>query len=198
MIGGLRIFTNDTQQTEDSQSATSSSEDSISDAPSGDLAPSSQDSSDFSNLARESGFLWDRLVPVNDVKSGFDFAYDFKDQYIYWLEHNQSYSSLDIQKVKFDGEERTTLASNDLLDHTSFDAVFSLEFDPSSRNIFLSNMFQSQLEVISVDTKHRALVFGGSQQETGVGRPAAITVNYVNGEIYWVDNGYEAVPIKIG
>lgn len=100
--------------------------------------------------------------------------------------------------MKFDGEDRSTLASNDLIDHEHFDAVFAFELDPASRNFFLANMFQSQIEVISLETRHRTLIHSGSDSETGVGRPAAITVNHIDSEIYWIDNGYEAVPIKIG
>lgn len=153
---------------------------------------------EYSNLMRESGFLWDRIVPVNDIRYGYDFTYDYKDQCIYWLEHNTSYSAVDIQKVKFDGEDRSTLVSHDLLDHEHFDAVFSFELDPFSRNLFLANAFQSQIEVISLETKHRTLIYSGSSSEVGVGRPGAMTVNSEEAEVYWIDNGFESVPIKIG
>ena len=86
-------------------------------------------------------------MPVNDIQSGYDFAYDYREQSIYWLEHNSSFSSVDTKKVKFDGEDRTTLVSNDLVDHEHFDAVFTFEFDAASRNLFVGNMFQSQIEV---------------------------------------------------
>lgn len=147
---------------------------------------------------RESGFLWDRIVPVNDLRSGYDFTYDYRDQCIYWLEHNSTYSAVDIQKVKFDGEDRSTLVSHDLVDHEHFDAIFSFEFDSVSRNLFLVNAFQSQIEVISIETKHRALIYSDSSSEIGVGRPTAITINSEEAEIYWIDTGYEAVPVKIG
>ena len=192
IIGGLRIFANDTQQIEEqpTTSIVDSDDDSSSDV--------DDESSELSSLARESGFVWDRLVPVNDIQSGYDFAYDYREQSIYWLEHNSSFSSVDIKKVKFDGEDRATLVSNDLVDHEHFDAVFTFEFDAASRNLFVGNMFQSQIEVISVETRHRAVVYSGSTSEMGVGRPAAIAVNYEDAEVYWIDNGFEAVPLKIG
>ena len=63
-------------------------------------------------MVRESGFLWDRLVPVNDVSFGYDFAYDFKEQIIYWLQHNRSTYSLNIHRVNFDGENRELFISS--------------------------------------------------------------------------------------
>lgn len=187
-IGGLRIFTNDTQINDDLSSSTSQAIDEM-------IVDGGQD---YSNIMRESGFLWDRIVPVNDIRSGYDFVYDYKSQYIYWLEHNTSYSAVDIKKVKFDGEDRSTLVSHDLIDYDHFDSIFSFEFDPASRNLFLANFAQSQIEVISIDTKHRTLIYLGYNTEIGVGRPTAITINSEDAEVYWIDNGLESVPIKIG
>lgn len=191
IIGGLRIYTNDTQQAEEPSLPSGGDE-------TADVGGEYGAAGDMSNLMRESGFLWDRLVPVNDIQNGYDFAYDYTSQYIYWLEHNTTWSSVDIQKVRFDGEERSILASNDLVDHEHFDAVFTFEFDPASRNLFVANMYQSRIEVISIETKHRTLIYSGSSSDTGVGRPGSIAINSADAEVYWIDNGFEAVPIKIG
>lgn len=91
MIGGIKINSNDTLQPELSTPP-----------PLSPLFPA-QDTY-FSNLERESGFLWDRMVTVNDIKSGFDYTYYFDDQIIYWLGHDWSNSGLTINKIKFDGE----------------------------------------------------------------------------------------------
>lgn len=193
MIGGLRISPNDTVQPDEISTSPA-----VSDTDFSTQSDFPVDEADYTNLARDSGFLWDRIVPVNDIHNGFDFTYDFREQTIYWLEHNQTTASLDIQRVQFDGEQRGTLSSNDIVDYEHFGAVFCLEFDPSSRNLFYSNTYQSQIEVINVDNKHKTLIYSGSQDETGVGRPFMLTVNFIDFEIYWIDYGLEAVPIKIG
>jgi hypothetical protein len=109
-IGGLKIFPNDTSQagpTEPLPNTPVTPDDSISidaDLSAGETA--------MANMVRESGFLWDRLVPVNDISHGFDFAYDFRAQNVYWLQHNRSSYSLNIHRVKFDGEDRQVFVSN--------------------------------------------------------------------------------------
>lgn len=104
-IGGLQILSNDTKPTNIIPSNLPLADDlDKSDLSTGELA--------LSAIVRESGFLWDRLVPVNDVSFGYDFTYDFKEQNIYWLEHNRSTYSLNIHRVKFDGENREIFVSS--------------------------------------------------------------------------------------
>lgn len=184
MIGGLKIYSNDSILPDELPSADSSQTSSI----------ELDEDSDFSNLQRESGFLWDRLVPVNDILNGYDFTYDFKNQFIYWLQHNSTTSAINIQRVQFDGEKRDVLSTNT---NDFFGFPYCLEFDPSSRNLFIGDIQQSQLEVVNVDNSQRTVVLSGSSSETGVGQPIMIEVNYIDAEIYWVDNGMESVPKKI-
>ena len=189
VIGGLSIYSNDTIQTDDTQDPTPNSNE---DADQSEI--SSEDSS-FSSVVRDSGFLWDRLVPVNSIQDGFDFTYDFKEQNIFWLQHNQTSYSMNIHKVQFDGEKRELFASND---DESFGSPFCLEFDSYSRNLFIGNMMQSQIEIINVDNLQRTVLFSGNQNETGVGHPIRMTINYLDNELYWLDDGYQVVPKKIG
>ena len=110
-IGGLKIFPNDTSQPDQMMPIPNPLVNSDDDSASIGVDLSTDETA-MSQIARDSGFLWDRLVPVNDISHGFDFAYDFKEQNIYWLQHNQSSYSLDIQRVKFDGENREVFVSN--------------------------------------------------------------------------------------
>ncbi|RNA22803.1 Low-density lipo receptor-related 2 [Brachionus plicatilis] len=181
MIGGIKINSNDTLQPELSTPAP--------------LSPlfAAQDTH-FSNLERESGFLWDRMVTINDIKSGFDFTYNFDDQIIYWLEHDWSNSGLTINKIKFDGEQRSQLSADQ---SQSFGYIYCLDFDTSSRNIFLGNIQESQIEVVNADNFHRAVIFSGSVHQLGVGQPISIAVNSEDHEVYWIDRGFDSVPMKI-
>lgn len=110
-IGGLKIFPNDTSQVDSTVPVPSTLVDPNDDSASvgADL---SGDETAMAQMVRQSGFLWDRLVPVNDISHGFDFAYDYRTQNIYWLQHNRSSYSLNIHRVKFDGEDREVFVSN--------------------------------------------------------------------------------------
>lgn len=179
-IGGLSIFANDTSQIEDTIANPSE----IADEPT-DIPPSSIDKD----------LLWERLIPVTNIRNGFDFTYDFTNQIIYFLQHNATTAALNIESVEFSGANRAPFTTNDA--HLAF-TPFCLDFDPSSGNLIVANTLNSLLEVYNTRTRHRAVVFGGNDRETGVGFPTALTVNYQDSEIYWIDHGMEAVPKKIG
>jgi low density lipoprotein-related protein 2 len=91
IIGGLRIFANDTSQSEETETQTSSVTNNKDEA-----SPDSPLSTDELMLTRESGFTWTRMVPVNDITFGYDFTYDYREQYIYWLQHSSSSYSISI------------------------------------------------------------------------------------------------------
>ena len=146
IIGGLKIFSNDTTQTDESsvQIPTNDKDEASSDS------PLSTDESILATLTRDSGFVWSRMTPVNDISFGYDFTYDYRDQYIYWLQHSPNTYSLNIQRVKFDGENREVFVSTD---DEVFSSPFCLEFDPYSRNLIVGNLIQSFIEIINADNK---------------------------------------------
>ncbi len=186
IIGGFRIYPNDSSPLDDTTSS-----------------PSSTNNEDqtYSELSREdsgdASILWSRITPVNGLLNGYDFAYDFRDQFLYWLEHNQSSSAFDLARVKFDGEERTAHFS-----HTSDyegPGAFSIDFDHTSRNLYMTNYEQSQIEALNVDNKQRVVVYSSStNDELGVGRPTRLALNLQEAELYWIDMGFDGVPRKIG
>ena len=144
------------------------------------------------------GFLWERLVPVDNVNDGYDFAYDFTGQTLYWLEHNHSSfdsHAVNVKRVQFDGEQRQSLTSSssssgdedDNLEEQSLSEPYCLEFDYASRNLILGSTSESDLSALNVDNLQRTVIFAGSNVETGVGAPTMLAINYVDSEIYWID-----------
>jgi low density lipoprotein-related protein 2 len=188
VIGGLKIFPNDTVQTDNFPT--------FSDSLFEDEVKNDEESGELFNVQRERGFMWDRLVPVNDIEDGYDFTYDYGEQYLYWLQHNKSSSAISIQRVKFDGEKRETLISINNVELLS--QAYCLDFDASSRNLFIGNIIDSQIEAINVDNMQRTVIFSEKKNEFGIGRPIMITINFLDSEIYWLDEGFELVPKKIG
>ncbi len=185
----MKIYPNDTAQLDATETATTASR-AVSSTGDDDSALDAA----YSDLAREDGsMLWSRITPINGLRNGYDFTYDYSRQTIYWLEHNMSVSAFDIIRVKFDGEGRQRLNSG-----SAVTSAYCIEFDESSRNLFIGNALESQIEVLNVDNNQRAVVCSGSSSETGVGRPVEITVNYVDAEVYWLDDGAGVVPKKIG
>jgi hypothetical protein len=191
IIGGMRIYPNDTSQEPVDQPTTPSSISSIT------VPASSSDGqldAAYADLTREDGsMLWTRITPINGLRTGYDFTYDFNKQVVYWLEHNQTAGAFDIMRVNFDGEGRERLSSN-----AAATSAFCLEFDEASRNLFVGNSFESQIDVVNVETMQRAVVLAGNVDETGVGFPVEIAVNAADAELYWVDWGLGVVPQKIG
>ncbi len=186
----LKIYPNDTAQFDGTESVTTPTS-SLAVASAGD--DSSLDVA-YSDLEREDGsMLWSRITPINGLRNGYDFTYDFNKQTIYWLEHNLTVSAYDILRIKFDGEDRQRLNSG-----SAVTSAYCIEFDESSRNLFIGNPIESQIEVLNVDNMQRAVIFSDSSTENGVGRPIEITVNYVDAEVYWLDDGAGVVPKKIG
>jgi len=82
-------------------------------------------------------------------------------------------------------------------DDEVFSSPFCLEFDPNSRNLIVGNLMQSFIELINVDNRQRSLLYSNSQNETGVGYPLMISVNSIDNEIYWLDEGLGVVPRKL-
>ena len=189
VIGGLKVYANDTTLDTESDSSSPFANQTLS---------VNDDSSEVDDSLTRSGlndgFLWERLVPVNHVNDGYDFTYDFTGQTIFWLEHNHSsyYShAININRVQFDGEKRelfTSSSSGDEDDDSSdMSEPYCLDFDYSSRNLVLASVSHADLSVLNVDNMQRAVIFAGSNTETGVGRPIMVCVNYIEGEIYWID-----------
>ena len=138
------------------------------------------------------GFLWERLVPINNVNDGYDFAYDFTGQTIYWLEHNHSSvhsfdHAINIKRVQFDGEQRSILMTTTMNETNVMSEPYCLEFDAASRNLILGSVNSADLSVLNVDNLQSSVIFAGSNLETGVGRPTMLTVNLIDNEIYWID-----------
>ena len=188
IIGGIRISSNDTQQPDESI------------IPRTTLTPAATNDGDetsisFSpNFSGESDFLWDRMIPVSSIKYGYDFAYDYKDQIIFFLQHNFTSWATDIEKVNFDGTNRNTFTKQSQYKNSPF----CLEVDPSSRNIFIGNIIKSSIDVYNMRSRHRAVLLQGSNTETGVGYPLMFAINYIDSELYWIDEGDGQVPRKIG
>jgi len=138
------------------------------------------------------GFIWERLVPVNNVNDGYDFAYDFTGQTVYWLEHNHSTvhdfdHAVNIKRVKFDGEQRDILMTTSMNETNVMSEPYCLEFDATARNLILGSVSDATLSVLNVDNLQSSVIFAGSNSETGVGRPTMLTVNFLDSEVYWID-----------
>lgn len=137
----------------------------------------------------------DRFVPVNDIINGYDFTFDPKNQIIYFLRHNSSSSSINIEKVGFDGTSRGFLYNSNTIIQNS---PFCIEFDDQTSNLVVGNALKSQLELLNTVNLKKTVLIGYNNQDTGVGFPVRLAVNYDDYEIYWIDDGYEQVPKKIG
>ena len=186
IIGGIRISANDTQQLDDDRTT-----------PLPTVDDTNEEVTAFSlspNFSGENDFLWDRMIPVSGIRYGYDFAYDFKEQIVFYLQHNYSSWALDIEQVNFDGTNKDTFTKSNQFKNSPY----CLEVDPSSRNLFVGNIIKSSIDVYSIKTKHRAVLLQGSNSETGVGYPLMMAINYIDSELYWIDEGYEKVPRKIG
>jgi hypothetical protein len=59
--------------------------------------------SDDGATAASMGLLWDCMIPVTDISYGYDFTYDYRDQYVYWIQHSLATNSLNIERVKLSG-----------------------------------------------------------------------------------------------
>ena len=66
VIGGMRIFANDSVQVDDSSAIDPTNGDSM-ETPDIDDSTLSKSESVIASMVHESGFLWDRLTPVNDI-----------------------------------------------------------------------------------------------------------------------------------
>lgn len=193
IIGGIRISPNDTSQYDDDFDRTTTAA-----RVNSDESVDTDDSSStyFStSYSSENDFLWDRMIPVSNIVNGYDFAYDFKDQIVYFLQHNYSSSAINIDQVSFDGSNRTGFTSNN---QQNVNSPYCIETDPSSRNIFVGNFLKSYIEVYNMKTRHRTVLFGGSNNIYGVGFPQMLAINYIESELYWIDDGLEQVPRKVG
>jgi low density lipoprotein-related protein 2 len=196
IMGGLKIYSNDTVQSDEATLNPSQIDPTNKDSPSSET-PLSQGEAVLAGLARDSGFIWSRMVPVNDITFGYDFTYDFRDQYIYWLQHSPATYAIHILRVKFDGENREVFMSGNGEQEEAFSSPMCLEFDPFARNLIVGHLVDSHIEVINVDNRQRTSLYSNSQNETGVGHPLMITLNTIDNEIYWIDDGLDIVPKKV-
>ena len=64
---------------------------------------------------------------------------------------------------------------------------YCLEFDATSRNLILGSVSDATLSVLNVDNLQSSVIYAGSNTETGVGRPTMLTVNFLDSEVYWID-----------
>lgn len=87
----------------------------------------------------------DAFVPVLGIKKGRDFDYDSKEGVIYWVEYDETSKQGSIQKIKFNGENRTSFLSYGLLG-----APYTIAIDWVSRNLYFGNMGASTIEVWNI------------------------------------------------
>uniref|UniRef100_A0A8C0TXJ2 Low-density lipoprotein receptor-related protein 2 n=1 Tax=Canis lupus familiaris TaxID=9615 RepID=A0A8C0TXJ2_CANLF len=132
----------------------------------------------------------DAMVPIAGVMNGYDVEFDDSEQFIYWVENPG-----EIHRVKTDGTNRTVLVSLSRLGSS-----MSLALDWISRNFYYTNPGTPSIEVLKLqgDVRYRKTLITNDGTALGVGSPVGITVDPVNGKLYWSDQGTDSgVPAKI-
>ncbi len=190
VIGGMRIFSNDTATRDEIIPSDTNSSNNLNESDGND----EDDDDDSINDERYVDFLWDHLIPVNDVASALDFTYDYQNLFIYMVKMNQT--AWYVERVRFDGTNRSVVLVNSL--NSQDVRSVCIELDSVSNNLFVGNSENSQIEAVNLRTKQRTTIYSNNQNETGVGDPFKLAINIDDNEIYWIDRGYELISKKIG
>uniref|UniRef100_A0A452F8B2 Low-density lipoprotein receptor-related protein 2 n=1 Tax=Capra hircus TaxID=9925 RepID=A0A452F8B2_CAPHI len=133
---------------------------------------------------------FDGMVPISGVRNGYDVAVDYSEQFIYWLENPG-----EIHRVKTDGTNRTVFAPL-----SSLGASASLALDWLSRNLYFTDHVTRSIKVVTLggDVSYGKTLITNDGTSLGVGLPVGITVDPINGKLYWSDRGTNnGLPPKI-
>ncbi|KAI4544121.1 hypothetical protein MG293_004387 [Ovis ammon polii] len=133
---------------------------------------------------------FDGMVPISGVRNGYDVAVDYSEQFIYWLENPG-----EIHRVKTDGTNRTVFAPL-----SSLGASASLALDWLSRNLYFTDHVTRSIKVVTLggDVSYGKTLVTNDGTSLGVGLPVGITVDPINGKLYWSDRGTNnGLPPKI-
>ncbi|XP_020846577.1 low-density lipoprotein receptor-related protein 2 isoform X2 [Phascolarctos cinereus] len=132
----------------------------------------------------------DAMVPIAGIRNGYDVDFDDSEQFIYWIENPG-----EIHRVKSDGTNRTVFAPASVLG-----SPVSLALDWISRNLYYTNPGTQSIEVLTLrgETRYRKSLITNDGTPLGAGFPIGITVDPVNGKMYWTDHGTESgIPAKV-
>ncbi|XP_043344111.1 low-density lipoprotein receptor-related protein 2 isoform X2 [Cervus canadensis] len=133
---------------------------------------------------------FDAMVPISGIRNGYDVAVDYSEQFIYWLENPG-----EIHRVKTDGTNRTVFAPL-----SSLGASASLALDWLSRNLYFTDHVTRSIKVLTLrgDVSYGKTLITNDGTSLGVGLPVGITIDPVNGKLYWSDRGTNSgIPPKI-
>uniref|UniRef100_A0A8C6B9V0 Low-density lipoprotein receptor-related protein 2 n=1 Tax=Monodon monoceros TaxID=40151 RepID=A0A8C6B9V0_MONMO len=133
---------------------------------------------------------FDAMVPISGIQNGYDVAVDYSEQFIYWLENPG-----EIHRVKTDGTNRTVFVPL-----SSLGASTSLALDWLSRNLYYTNRGTQSIKVLTLrgDVRYGKTLITNDGTNLGVGFPVGITIDPVNGKLYWSDRGTDSgIPPKI-
>ncbi|KAF4026407.1 hypothetical protein G4228_018431 [Cervus hanglu yarkandensis] len=133
---------------------------------------------------------FDAMVPISGIRNGYDVAVDYSEQFIYWLENPG-----EIHRVKTDGTNRTVFAPL-----SSLGASASLALDWLSRNLYFTDHVTRSIKVLTLrgDVSYGKTLITNDGTSLGVGLPVGITIDPINGKLYWSDRGTNSgIPPKI-
>ncbi|XP_015791351.1 low-density lipoprotein receptor-related protein 2 [Tetranychus urticae] len=136
------------------------------------------------------------FTPVIGVENGYDFDYDRKEGFIYWIQSkDDSRENSTINRVSLKGGNQTRFLPEGISS-----SICSLAFDWIGRNLYVGFNKSSSIAVIKVDgdQNYRRIILSNDGTPNGVGRPKSIALDPTSGAIYWLDEGGPNVPAKIG
>nr|XP_010969732.1 low-density lipoprotein receptor-related protein 2 isoform X1 [Camelus bactrianus] len=130
------------------------------------------------------------MVPVSGIHNGYDVEVDTSEQFIYWIENPG-----EIHRVKTDGTNRTVLVPLSRLGSAT-----SLALDWLSRNLYYTDHGTRSIQVLTLrgDVRYGKTLITNDGTDLGVGFPVGLTIDPVNGKLYWSDRGTDSgIPAKI-
>ncbi|KAI5717758.1 hypothetical protein M8J77_010754 [Diaphorina citri] len=146
------------------------------------------------------------ITPVVGVENGLQVEFDKKAAMLYWLEGTKKANEEDggnendngtIYMSPYHGGNKTQFLSGIT---GIVGAPSCMAFDWLGRNMYIGNRLASNIEAIHVDgkVKYRTVILANNGKSDSVGKPNAIALDPVEGKLYWIDEGGNGVPLKIG
>lgn len=136
------------------------------------------------------------FTPVIGIENGYDFDYDKEEGLVYWIQvKDDDKENGTIFKVNLNGGNQTKFLTDGIIG-----APYCLAFDWIGRNIYIGNRKASNIMIIKADGEknYRRILIANDGTETSVAKPRFMTLDPLDGKLYWIDDGGSGVPMKIG
>ncbi|KAG1701225.1 Low-density lipoprotein receptor-related protein 2 [Nymphon striatum] len=134
------------------------------------------------------------FTPVIGIENGNALDYDKKEGNIFWVQYDEDDENGTIYQVSLKGGNQTKFFPNGMIG-----SPYTIAFDWIGRNLYIGNRQESNIEIAKVDgdLKYTKIILGNDGTEKGVGTPKSITLDPMDGRLYWLDEGGVGVPRKI-